>query len=144
MITFMDLRGEGFRSFAAPFQVDLEKRGTVIVLGMNEDSDAADSNGTGKTTLFSALTWCLYGTDIDGKTTDVLHRGPRAPKKGCSVSVDFLTDDDRGYRVTRTRKGRGGDLKLLEWTSEDEPTDLTRVTAKDTQEAVEADRKSVV
>lgn len=58
--------------------IDLENCGLVFVGGRNEDSDGAANNGSGKTSLYKALTWVLYGQTVDGETGDrVIRKGAR-------------------------------------------------------------------
>jgi len=77
--------------------VKLDERGLVLLVGENRDSDAADSNGVGKTTIFKALTWCLFGETIDGDRYDeVIRYGEK------SAEVKVKTTDN--WCFTRGRK----------------------------------------
>lgn len=76
--------------------VPLERLGLVWLCGTNHDTDAATSNGSGKSTVFKALGWCLYGKALDGEDGDkVIHEG----KKRATVSVRL----EGGWEVERSR-----------------------------------------
>jgi DNA repair exonuclease SbcCD ATPase subunit len=69
------------------------------------DYDLNRSNGAGKSSLFQALSWCLYGEiPRDVKVEELVRRG----QKACSVSTTFEIDGSK-YVVTR-RRPSGVDL----------------------------------
>jgi DNA repair exonuclease SbcCD ATPase subunit len=97
MISFIELIDFG------PFEkarLELEGQGLVYVTADNRDTDAADNNGSGKTSLFKALTWALYDDVIDGYGGDnVIRRGA----KRATVNVGFVD----GFKLERSRtKGK--------------------------------------
>lgn len=94
----------------------LSKQGLVYIKGDHRDSAAASSNGSGKSTIFKAITWCLYGETVDEmKGDDVIRLGA----KQASVTVT-LADGDTSWYVTRTRrKGKPG--ITIERETADEP-----------------------
>lgn len=51
-------------------KIDFDRQGLMFVQGRNEDSDGASSNGSGKSSIYKALTWILYGQAIDDETSD--------------------------------------------------------------------------
>lgn len=55
MIQFNFLNIEGFGSFSTPIEFNLDNVGVNLIKG---------DNGVGKTTLFSALYWCLFGKSL--------------------------------------------------------------------------------
>lgn len=131
-VKYLSLALREFGVFGGKVSVDLDNAGQVIVLGNNRDTDAANSNGSGKTTIFKGLQWVLFGRTIDGLTTNVIHR---AGKK----AVAELTFETGGsvYRVSRTRTAKTGSLELwrVHVTGGDERLSLGN--ARDTQAAIE-------
>jgi len=71
--------------------------GFTLVSGRN---DIFDSNGSGKTSMFEAVYWCLFGETTKGLTgNDVVRRG----LKDCNVSLKLISENKR-FSVTRSRK----------------------------------------
>jgi DNA repair exonuclease SbcCD ATPase subunit len=91
-------------------EFSLDKRGLVWIRGVNEDSDAAASNGSGKSTIFKAIAWGLYGKCLDSKGGDeIIRHGSKSAK----VEVDIIDAAGKTYRVKRERKGGSPKLKLV-------------------------------
>lgn len=58
---------QGFRSFRDLTVFDFNDRpGVVFLTGRNEDEPALGRNGTGKSSLWDAVYWCLYGVASTG------------------------------------------------------------------------------
>lgn len=94
MITFEHINIEGFGSFQTPFFYPLNRSGINVIQG---------KNGSGKTTIFSALTWCLYGQTLKGKSNVEPWEDIRGPKfKGTFVQVEFRVGKEI-YRLSRTK-----------------------------------------
>ena len=67
-------------------------------------------NGAGKSTVWKALTWCMFGKDAKGlKAGDVANW--KEPK-GASVQFEFANDADGGYRYTVVRTHSPNTWKL--------------------------------
>lgn len=82
-------------------EMDLANQGLVFVCAENLDSEGASSNGAGKTTIFKAISWVLYGECVDGdKGDEVIRRDA----KSASVTVEIIDDDERIWTVERTRR----------------------------------------
>ena len=65
-LKFSHLYLENFMSFSSA-DVDLSVPGFALVVGENlNPEDGASSNGSGKSTIFEAIYWCLTGTTIRG------------------------------------------------------------------------------
>ena len=138
MINFWTLQIKGFGVFSGDKQVvSLHDRGSILVIGENNDTRAAESNGSGKSTLFNAISWCLYGETIYPIRTDqIINRN----EKECEVKVTFDDDVGEKWRIVRTRKGKDGrtgevrlehhDAKKSEW------EDYSRHKGKDTQQGI--------
>jgi DNA repair exonuclease SbcCD ATPase subunit len=106
----------------------LGDQGLVLIRAINHDTDAADSNGGGKTTLFTALSWVLFGEVIGAArpAEEVIRVGAKAAQ----VTLDF-TDGDHAYTVTRRRTTTKSKLTLA---TDGAPT--TFRTQKDTEERI--------
>ncbi len=87
--------------------VYLKDRGLILVEGQVIGSNSADSNGAGKTTIFDALSWCLYGIPIDGKLDNVDDVINNIVGKNCCVTVTFDHGEDQ-YAIARYRKDDNG------------------------------------
>ena len=115
-------------------EVNFDKKGLTLIEGKNNDSPSSISNGAGKSSIFEALFWVLFGKTKRGLTgNDVINR---TAKKNCVVDLEF---DD--YAITRTRKDDdlGTTLKLWQRNPDGpEPwTELTKGTVKETQALIE-------
>jgi DNA repair exonuclease SbcCD ATPase subunit len=93
IFTYVSLKG--FRSFKSKQVFDLNTEGIHQVVG---------KNGAGKTSLFEAIFWCLYGESL--KTGSVVESQSGEPVE---VNVHFVVNET-SYKVGRTAK----DLILLE------------------------------
>ena len=84
-------------------KLDLENRGVILIEGKNISNNAYQSNGAGKSSLLSGVTYALYGKTVEGVSGDgVINR-----QAGTDCHV-FLTMDRDGvlYRIERYRKGK--------------------------------------
>src|SRR3990167_719900 len=104
---FKTLTVENFLSFRKPQTVPLADQGLVLVRGDNRVSGAASSNGSGKTAIFDALCFALFGLTTRGlKADDVACRFTEGT---CSV---LLTYDVDGRRHSLCRKRRPAALEV--------------------------------
>jgi DNA repair exonuclease SbcCD ATPase subunit len=83
--------------------VELKRQGLVFICADNRDTDGATSNGAGKTTIFKAVTWSLFGECVDGdKGDEVIRRGAKK-----ATSTVIIEDGDVTWHITRIRtKGK--------------------------------------
>lgn len=103
MITFRQLTIEGFGSIQAEFKLELNDPGITLVRG---------KNGAGKTTIWSALLWCLYGITSKGTpgTKVATWENLRGPEfKGTRVMLD-LTVNGMDYLIARHLDYKGNTL----------------------------------
>lgn len=132
----MKIKNMSARNFMAlgDVSVNFERKGLALIEGINNDSPSSTSNGAGKSNIFEALYWGLYGKTKRGVTGDAVVN--RFVGKDCSVSVTF---EAKGicYEAVRTRKadkdGNSFCLKVL-------PSggDLTAGTTRETQVLLDA------
>jgi exonuclease SbcC len=62
-------------------------------------------NGAGKSTVFEAVAWALYGPLAARTSTDQIRREGAAPSESCRVELDFIFNDDF-YHVVREMSGK--------------------------------------
>jgi DNA repair exonuclease SbcCD ATPase subunit len=105
------LFAENFLSFKA-LDLPLKDRGLVVVEG--ENNDQGGSNGSGKSSIFEALVWCLFGCTTRGvRSSDVVRRDRNWNSVGnCSVVVEVELDGSR-LLVARYREHKKFNNKLL-------------------------------
>ena len=66
---FVDIKIEGFRSFAKPITVSLDQApGLYLISGDNQLEPELGGNGVGKSSLMEALFWVFYGRMTNGLT----------------------------------------------------------------------------
>lgn len=96
-VTFTTLEIEGFQSIGPEVTIDLESQGFVMIKGINNYEEKAASNGSGKSSLIEALTWCLFGKTSSG----VSNVKNRYYPNGCHVSVHFSKNSEH-YIISRS------------------------------------------
>lgn len=64
-LRFREIWIKNFQSYDGDHHVSLEVPGLIYVMGENRVAPELTTNNTGKSTLFNALTWCLYGRTLD-------------------------------------------------------------------------------
>jgi DNA repair exonuclease SbcCD ATPase subunit len=123
---------ENFGSFFGVHSFELGKRGLVLVHGKNLDEPRMDSNGAGKSTVFDALDWGLFGKIPRGDHVDsVVNEEALAGGQGCRVRVQIRDDAGAELVVERGRK-RESWLTLHRGLE-----DLTQLDRDATQEVLE-------
>lgn len=99
-----------FRSIGS-IKIDLDAPGLHLVLGSNLDNKAFDSNGSGKSALFEAVIWGLFGEFLrSGESVDnIIRKG----EKTCSVELTVDPEDGSGdVIITRSRSPKKGLLTV--------------------------------
>ena len=96
MIEFTRILVEGFCSIGNTLDLQLNTKGITVIRGVN---------GNGKSTIFSAIVWVLYGKNIKGKP-EVNTWKKFQPKgySGTKVEIFFKTGDNRIHRIIRCLK----------------------------------------
>ena len=110
MIQLQHLKIENFLSFRK-VELTLNDRGLVFIVGKNYDSDCFDSNGSGKSSLFESIVYCLFGVTVRGiKADDVINN---KVKENCKVSLSLTDNVGDLWEVTRYRKHKEFGNRLL-------------------------------
>lgn len=109
IINFKRIKFSNFFSFKEA-DIDLTNRGYTIVKGVNNNPiDNSQSNGSGKSSIWEAISYALTGTTIRGVKDVVNNKGD----DGAIVELEFDIDKDH-YRVCRYKdtKEFKTDLKI--------------------------------
>ncbi len=101
-ISFQSISIKNFRSFVGRTQtLDFNSLpiGLCFLRGENEVEESLGANGSGKTSIWNALSWCLFGKTPDGlRNPDII---PWVADKSPKVALSLLIDSTP-YVVTRT------------------------------------------
>lgn len=99
-VTIKQITMEGFGSYVEPFTFNLNRKGINILRA---------TNGRGKSTIFNAMVWSLYGISIKDVNKDKIvtykHKRPKN-FKGTQVTID-LSVDGVDYQIARHIKYKG-------------------------------------
>jgi len=106
--------------------IDLDKRGLVLVTGHSNDEGGA--NGAGKSSLANkAILWGLFGQTAGGLRADEVVNIHTAPP--CFVEITFQGSDGKDYTTKRSRKPASLEFHCG-------PERLTQRNEKETQELI--------
>lgn len=92
---------ENFLPFRKRVELNLANQGFVLVRGRNEISQAADANGVGKTSIAHAISYALFGQDLNGRKADAV--ACRFTEGQCTVLID-LEDNLGEWGIVRQRR----------------------------------------
>lgn len=92
MIKFSKISAKNFLSFKS-MELDIPETGLFFIKGKTDDK-SSNSNGAGKSAIWEALCWCLYGKTIRGVAADDVIRVGKKQGEVCEVSVFFKVDND--------------------------------------------------
>lgn len=109
IINFKRIKFSNFFSFKYA-DIDLTNRGYTIVKGVNNNPiDNSQSNGSGKSSIWEAISYALTGTTIRGVKDVVNNKGD----DGAIVELEFDIDNDH-YKICRYKdtKEFKTDLKI--------------------------------
>ena len=109
VINFKNVRMNNFMSFENA-SLSLVNQGFTLVSGVNNNKeDFAKSNGSGKSSIWESIIWCLTGETIRG-TKQVSNK---YTNDGALVELEFSIDNNT-YRVLRTKDSKeyGSNLKI--------------------------------
>lgn len=117
-----------FGPFLGEHVFAFSRKGLILICGKNHDDPRCDSNGSGKSSLFDALDWALFGKVPRGDHVDsVVHDQATS----CQVRVEL--SDDSGRPVVIERR-RGKETNLRYWVGAMEGSALD---VKETQAQIE-------
>lgn len=98
-------------------ELSIKNLGSTLIVGENQDSENPDdsSNACGKTSLLTAILWCLFGRTINNPSpgNKVINWNTNGK---CFVKI--TTDD--GWSITRSRNFDGHNELLIEQNGKDE------------------------
>lgn len=133
LIKFKNISIEGFQSIGNAY-VELNDRGFTLVNGINNCAeDNAQSNGAGKTTIFSAICFAITGETLNGNSKNLVNINTDT---GLCVKLCFSVDENN-YEIIRTKEHKeyGTSLKLIV-NGEDKSGKGIRDTEKTIQECL--------
>jgi len=98
----MDLISVKIQNFGSigSLTLPLNKPGLILVTGINRDAPNADSNGSGKSLIFEAICWCLWGETVRGLSGDEVVNTKTG--KDCVVALTVV-EHGTTYVVSRHR-----------------------------------------
>lgn len=98
MLEFNKIRIVGFGSIYEETEISLNQKQTILIKA---------PNGSGKSTIFSALTWVLYGKTLKGRSdVNTWKRYQGKDYHGTKVEI-FFTKDSKVYKVIRCQNYTG-------------------------------------
>lgn len=96
-LELLHIKIHGFLSFGDA-ELDLADKGFCTITGINHDkADNAMSNGSGKSSLISAICWAITGETIQGLKSNIVNVNLNT---GCFVELTFNLDNHL-YKITR-------------------------------------------
>ncbi len=134
---------ENFLSFReADFDFSSFGDKTILISGVNLDIANSDgqSNGSGKSTIFQALIFAIYGETLsDGKAAHIRNWNC-GPKDKVSVVLEVETNG-RQYVINRSLAGKkaNSELHVFAKSESGEDEEVTRSTIAETQKMIETD-----
>lgn len=97
-IEFKNVKMENFLSYKEAFY-SFDRKGFIKVVGSNNNSEMSESVGSGKSSLFSSIIWCLTGLTSNGlKDVANIYNDEK-----CYVDLEFSIDD-KHYKVIRSKR----------------------------------------
>jgi len=89
MIRIKSIALQNYRCYEKEFQMEFPENQMILILG---------KNGAGKSTIFDAMHWCLYGRGLDGKTSSSLIN--KNIKENMYVKLEIEVNEDI-YNIER-------------------------------------------
>ena len=79
-------------------EIDFSRFDSALLIG-NTEGDYDKSNGSGKSSVFESILWCLFNKSRASMMDDIITWG----ENKCTVELVFMHKDTK-YKVHRTRK----------------------------------------
>lgn len=135
------------RDFLSYQELDLSlaDRGLCLVEGENQDTGG--SNGSGKSSIFEAVVWCLFGKTTKGVGADeiIRHDAMGEQVKGETYVCVEILDEGVTYEVYRHRKHRkNGNKCILFVNGRDKTSSTDTATQKLINQILRLDYKSFI
>lgn len=129
-IKFKTVTLAGFQSIGKA-TVELSNQGVVLIKGNNQYESYANSNGSGKSSIFESIFWAIYGRTSSGITDPT----NRYTNNGCMVKLVFSIDNQE-YTIIRSVKHKiyKTGLKLFKGSE-----DITARNKTDTEKIIKSD-----
>jgi putative exonuclease len=98
IINFKSIKLKNFVSFKDEEIIFDNYQGFINIFGSNKSDDTAKSNGSGKSSLFNSICWCLTGQTIQGskKVENIFCSGET------KVELNFVLDN-KNYTILRSK-----------------------------------------
>ena len=126
---FKEVKAHNFRHYQ-DMELSLDNQGLVLVNGNNLEKGEGSTNAVGKTSIYFAILYSLYGELPDhAKGDDVINN---KVGKDCFTYVSF-DKDNHLYEITRYRKDKKYKNKVI---LKVDGKDITKATNKDTDEEI--------
>lgn len=91
-------------------EIDFSLFNTILIVG-RDVSNHKESNGSGKSSIFSAIDYCLFG-QYSCKSVDKIVRNGTDQAR---ITLEFLADDGEIYKVQRSRNRKANKSDLMLW-----------------------------
>ena len=124
IINFKSIKLKNFVSFKDEEIIFDKYQGFINIFGSNKSDDTAKSNGSGKSSLFNSICWCLTGQTIQGskKVENIFCSGET------KVELNFVLDN-KEYTIIRSKNP--SNLKIFL-----DDTDISGKGIRDTEKIV--------
>lgn len=135
-LEFQEITIRNFLSFGnIPQTLSLNDKSYQVIIGLNKDkSDStSDRNGCGKSTIFEAIHYALFGRSI-GNKVNLGNLINNINKKNMVVTLKFKKDDI-SYEITR---GRSPNILCLLKNGENILSDESQGDSRETQKEIES------
>lgn len=134
-IIFKSIKARNFRSFPE-FELKLDSPGITLVTGhVRGGAATVESNGAGKSSLFAAISWALFGkfSHVGGSSVTGNQVARRTAKSGCCVELELMCNE-KHVTVKRYRADKVYGNKVLLFI---DGVDVTTTSNSRTQELIE-------